>query len=37
MVAVGGSFVAHDLEDYVTKEKRTYFNAFLRSREVGQA
>jgi hypothetical protein len=36
-VVADGCFVAHDLEDYVTKEKRTYFNAFLRSREVGQA
>jgi hypothetical protein len=37
MVAVGGSFVAHDLEDdYVTDEKSTCFNGILGSKKVGQ-
>jgi hypothetical protein len=37
MVAAGGSFVAHDLEDdYVTEEKSTCFNGIFGSKKVGQ-
>jgi hypothetical protein len=34
--AAGGSYVAHDLEVYITKEKRTCFNEILGTRKVGQ-